>query len=395
MYRKCLTDEQVEDRYVESSIQPLTEFAFLYGNENSIREIANDISFADMGRFYINEYDKAKYEHFYRFFEPSIDQHASIQTSLSDSTNITKADYVVSLQCNKVVIPISSVQTISGSLQKLWSPPDNASLTITELTANVTSSDTSMYVLSTVTTQFPQTGYLKINNEIIKYLSKTATSFNNLERGQFQTVAANHTTGNRVRETRYYDVKFDKSPAYNVRSPYIDAILFEYPSLINIDRFLSYAYGAELIVSAASGNDIHSVAFLQGTNPITQYPYATSIVGTAVVMSEQNAQVKEQSASTSESIRKYGVKDLTLQSPLITDSVHAQKLADFIISKTQLPVPVINIDIAAMPKIQLGDRIRITTLSALDITNSDFWVISHNLTVGDNVTQSLVLRKVS
>jgi hypothetical protein len=75
--------------------------------------------------------------------------------------------------------------------------------------------------------------------------------------------------------------------------------------------------------------------------------------------------------------------------------VHAQKLADFIISKTQLPVPVINIDIAAMPKIQLGDRIRITTLSALDITNSDFWVISHNLTVGDNVTQSLVLRKVS
>ena len=395
MYRKCLTDEQVEDRYVESAIQPLTEFAFLYGNENSIREIANDISFADMGRFYINEYDKAKYEHFYRFFEPSIDQHASIQTSLSDSTNITKADYVVSLQCNKVVIPISSVQTISGSLQKLWSPPDNASLTITELTANVTSSDTSMYVLSTVTTQFPQTGYLKINNEIIKYLSKTATSFNNLERGQFQTVAANHTTGNRVRETRYYDVKFDKSPAYNVRSPYIDAILFEYPSLINIDRFLSYAYGAELIVSAASSNDIHSVAFLQGTNPITQFPYATSIVGTAVVMSEQNAQVKEQSASTSESIRKYGVKDLTLQSPLITDSVHAQKLADFIISKTQLPVPVINIDIAAMPKIQLGDRIRITTLSALDITNSDFWVISHNLTVGDNVTQSLVLRKVS
>jgi hypothetical protein len=395
MYRKCLTDEQVNDRYVESSIQPLTEFAFLYGNENSIREIANDISFADMGRFYINEYDKAKYEHFYRFFEPSIDQHATVQTSLSDSTNITNAKYVVSLQCNKVVIPISSVQTISGSLQKLWSPPDNASLTITELTANVTSSDTSMYVLSTVTTQFPQTGYLKINNEIIKYLSKTATSFNNLERGQFQTVAANHTTSDRVRETRYYDVKFDKSPAYNVRSPYIDAILFEYPSLINIDRFLSYAYGAELIVSAASGNDIHSVAFLQGTSPITQYPYATSIVGTAVVMSEQNAQVKEQSASTSESIRKYGVKDLTLQSPLITDSVHAQKLADFIISKTQLPVPVININIAAMPKIQLGDRIRITTLSALDITNSDFWVISHNLTVGDNVTQSLVLRKVS
>ena len=48
-----------------------------------------------------------------------------------------------------------------------------------------------------------------------------------------------------------------------------------------------------------------------------------------------------------------------------------------------------------MPKIQLGDRIRITSLSALDIVNTDYWVISHNLSIGDNVTQNLVLRKVS
>jgi len=395
MYKVSLTDSEVKDRYIEASMQPLTQFAFLYGNENSIREVANDITFADMGRFYIDENDKARYEHFYRFFESSIPQHANVQASLSDSTNIVNANYTVALQCNKVVIPIASVQSASGSLQKLWSPPDNASLTITKLTANATSSDTSIYVSSTSAVPFPDTGYIKINNEIIKYLSKTATSFNNLERGQFQTTAANHAVDDKVRETRYYDIKYDKSPAYNVRTPYIDAIIFENPQLISIDRYLSYAYGAELIVSAAVTNDIQSVAFLQGTNPLTQYPYATSIVGTAVVMSEQNAQVKEQSSSISESIRKYGIKDLNIQSPFITNSLHAQKIADFIISKTQLPVPVINVDVTAMPKIQLGDRIRITTLNALDISNTDFWVISHNMSIGDNVTQNLVLRKVS
>jgi hypothetical protein len=70
-------------------------------------------------------------------------------------------------------------------------------------------------------------------------------------------------------------------------------------------------------------------------------------------------------------------------------------LADFIIDKTQTPVPIINISITTMPKIQLGDRIRITTLSALDISNTDYWVISYNMSIADNVTQNLVLRKVS
>ena len=134
---------------------------------------------------------------------------------------------------------------------------------------------------------------------------------------------------------------------------------------------------------------------MQGTDPLTKYPYATAIAGTAVTMSEQNVQVKEQSASTSDSIKKFGVKDITIQSPFITDSVHAKKIADFIIDKTQIPVPIINLDVTAMPKIQLGDRIRITALNALDITNTDYWVISHNMSIGDNITQNLVLRKVS
>ena len=58
-------------------------------------------------------------------------------------------------------------------------------------------------------------------------------------------------------------------------------------------------------------------------------------------------------------------------------------------------MPILNITTTVLPKTQLGDRIRITSLGALDITNTDYWVISYNTSVGDQVTQSLILRKVS
>jgi hypothetical protein len=395
VYDKALTSENIKDRYIESAMQPLTQFAFLYGNETSIREIMNDITFADMGRIYIDENDKAKYEHFYRFFEPSIDQHANVQSYFSDSTNITNSNYNVSLQCNKVVIPISSIQTSTNAVQSLWIAPDGSSLATTKLTSNLASNANVAYVSTTLDPVYADTGYIKINSEIIKYISKTATSFNGLERAQYQTTAAAHVADDKVRESRYYDIKFDKAPAYNIKAPFISAILFENPKKVEITKYLPYPYGAEMILSASEDSEVGGLVFLQGTDPLTKYPYATVLSGTAVMMSEQNVQVKEQSASLADSIKKYGVKDVTIQSPFITDSVHAKKLADFIIEKTQIPVPIINLDVTAMPKIQLGDRIRVTNLSALDITNTDYWVISHNTTIGDNVSQNLVLRKVS
>lgn len=394
IYNKALTSSDINDRYTEAVMQPLTQFAFLYGNDTSIREILNDITFADMGRVFVDENDVAKYEHFYRFFESSITQHANVQTSFSDSTNITNANYVVALQCNKVTIPIASVQISTDSLQRLWSPPSNSSLATTQLTSNLAVDANTAYIQN-IEWDFPNTGYIKIDNEIIKYISKTKVSFNGLERGQFQTTAASHTANTKVRESKYYDIKYDKAPAFNVRTPYVDAIIYESPSKAEITRFLPYPYGAEFIVTSSETTEVGELVWLEGTDALTKKPYATSIAGVAVSMADQNAQIKEQASSLSESIRKYGIKDLTIQSNFITDSVHAKKLADFIISKTQIPVPIVNIDVTAMPKIQLGDRIRITSLSALDIADTDYWVISHNLSIGDNVTQNLVLRKVS
>jgi len=399
IYNEALSSEQVKNRYSESQIQPLTNFAFLYGNDQSLREIINNVTFADLGRVYIDEFNNARYEHFYRFFESSIDQHANIQATINDSNHIIDASFSVQLQCNKVTIPLSGLQKSRTTRQQLWSAEEDTTLTSVTLSANLTANANVAYYTASSDIPFPNAGYVKIGSEIIKYNSKTGNSFNSLERGQFQTTAASHSINNnnasKIREVKYYNVSFQKTPAFNVDSPFITAIRVDEPDLIEIHKYISYPYGAELIIAAANTAPVEKIIFVQGTDRETQYPYATVIAGVPVEVVEQNSDIKSQSASVTESIKKYGLKDITIESNFINDAIHAQKIADFIISKTQLPVPILNINTIITPKMQLGDRIRISNLTALGIVNTDYWVISYSRSIGDNFSQQLMLRQVS
>jgi len=83
-----------------------------------------------------------------------------------------------------------------------------------------------------------------------------------------------------------------------------------------------------------------------------------------------------------------------IENEFITDLTHAQNLANFIINKMSDPVPVINLNILPIPKLQLGDRIRISSMDSFDIINGDYWIISTDFSYSATVTQSLVIRKV-
>lgn len=224
-----------------------------------------------------------------------------------------------------------------------------------------------------------------------------------LERGYFQTTPAAHSIyhGNgalnylKIREVKYYDVQYQKVPAFNVRSPFITAIDIEEPNLVEIHKFIPYSYGAELIVAASENVDHGRIVFLSGVDRLTQYPYATSIAGIAVEIEDQKSDIKSQTTSIADSIKKFGLKDVTIESPFISDAVHAQKIADFIIEKTQIPVPILNVNTILIPKIQLGDRVRISNLTSLGIVNTDYWVISYSRSIGDNFSQQMILRQVS
>jgi hypothetical protein len=398
LYNRCLSEEDVENRYSESSIQPLTKFPFLYGNDETIRGIIDSITFADLGRAYIDEEDFARYEHFCRLFEPSIDQHANVQYTINDESHIVEADYVIALQCNRVTIQISGLASGAAGDQSLWRADDPTTLSTVTLLANMTPTSNVAIVNTTDDPPFPTSGYLKIGSEIVKYVSKTGNSFNGLERGQFQTTPASHLindgNGSKVRECRYYNLLYDKGPAFNIKSPFITGILFEDPDEIEIVRFIPGAYGAEFIIATANSVPSGKIIFAEGVDPLTEKVAYTAIAGIPVVVTEQNSQITEQSSSMEESIRKYGLKDVVIESPFINDPVHAQKIADFIISRTQDSVPILNVNAIGIPQMQLGDRIRISEMNAFDIINADYWVIGQSFSVSNAVQHVLTLRKV-
>lgn len=394
IYHKYLSAQQITDRYLSLTVTKKRIFPFLYGNEKTIRELIDEISFAELGRFYIDEENKARYEHYKTFYE-EIDQHYNVQHTISDSSNIIDADYLVQLQANKVVVKVQSVATDSQGIQPLWRADDPTTLATVNLEQELDLADTEIIVSTTTDPVFNNTGYVVIDSEIIKFNSKTDGSFSNIARGQFGTTPAVHSANTSVREARFYEITFDKSPAYSIKSPFITAINDESPAQINILKFETNPYTANLILSASSTNDKDSFVYAEGTNPLNQKVYFTSIAGVPVVVTENSEKITEQVQSLDENIRKYGLKEITIDNQFINDVDFAKELAEFIIDKVAEPVPIVNISIMAIPTMQLGDRIRISTMDSFDIINGDYWVVSQEFNYGDSISHSLVLRKAS
>ena len=71
--------------------------------------------------------------------------------------------------------------------------PPNIFPTVTQLTANLGTSDATINVAST--TPFANSGFITIDNEIIGYTAKTISTFSGLTRGAYGTTNAAHTTG--------------------------------------------------------------------------------------------------------------------------------------------------------------------------------------------------------
>lgn len=403
VYKTCLSAQQVKDRYISSQVQYIAIFPYIYSEQENIRGAIDEITLADLGRFYIDEEDIARYEHYNRFFESSIDQHANIQYNFSDTTNIIDGGLNVQLQTNKVVVKVSSVSKVDIQPSTLWTAEDKTTLAVVKLTSQILASDTGILVSTTTNPVFPNVGYLAfsktVNNvvqtEIIKYKSKNDNSFLNIERGKFGTPILDEVPANtKIREARYYEATYDKKPAVTVLPPAATGIIDDEPNTINILKFESNPYTAKVIVAASANVAEDSHIYLQGQDPRTLIDSAFFISGVPIISVLNNSQVTEKKEALSENVRKYGLKELVIESPYITKEEHAQNLASFIINKVSDPVPIITINTMCVPKIQLGDRIRITSFDSMDITNQDCWVISQSFDYGESLGQSLTLRKV-
>jgi hypothetical protein len=57
--------------------------------------------------------------------------------------------------------------------------------------------------------------------------------------------------------------------------------------------------------------------------------------------------------------------------------------------------PILDINVISMPRLQLGDRVTISRLEQLGISNKDYWVIESKMDYTGGVKQKLTLREVS
>lgn len=395
MYNRALTDDEIRNRYISTQIRELTNFPHLYGNDQSAKAIIDSITLADFGRFYVDEENKFRYIHFYRYFEASISQHANIQKTISSNSHIISGDYNVQLQTNKVTVNVTEYNPLISTRQGLWTAtPDPSTLGVVKLTTNVTANSNTLPVSTTDRPPFPTSGYLKIDSEIVKYSSIDSTNFLGVTRGEFDTTPSAHFANDPVREVRYYDIKYDNAPAFNIQKPLITAISNTFPPEIELVRFTTNAYNAQLILAASTSVPEGELAFIQGTNAKTGEVDFTSIAGVPVIKQDSANLIKKQTASLTDDIRKYGLKEVVIENEYIYSAAKAQQIADFLIDKFTTPVPVLQIQSMAIPTLQIGDKIRISEFTSLNISNTDYWVVSHSLNVGDTLDHSITLRKV-
>jgi hypothetical protein len=186
----------------------------------------------------------------------------------------------------------------------------------------------------------------------------------------------------------------------DIKEPFIAAIEFESPDLISIDRFIKKPFGGELVLSATedipidSTSNVGEIVYIEGENPYTGLSYYTSISGVSVSTGGSKSEATSQSSVYSESIRKYGIKEIKINNRFIHDEEQAKRLADFLIAKTENGVPILDVDVMSMPKIQLGDRVTVSTLDQLGISNKDYWVVESKITYNGGTDQKLTLREV-
>lgn len=395
IFNKTLNATQIKNDYIETKIQPLLTIPFIFGNEQSIQQIINDISLSDLGRLYIDESENARYEHYYRLWESTIDQHANVQQTFSDSTNIIEASYNVQLQVNKVIVKLKGVASNRSALQGLWQAEDPTTLGIVSLASNLANNATTILVNTTDSPAFPKSGYLMIDDEVVKYSNISSNAFLEVERAQFNTFATSHNTSSTVREAKYYNIQFDKAPAFKIKSPLITAAQDLEPALAQIVKYEPNPYGANLVVAASTSALPGSLVYLQGQDVITNSRFFAAIAGVAIETQDVRGEVQEKKVVLDDNIRKYGLKELIIENDFITTLEQANAFASFIINKASDPVPVIELTVTPTPRLQLGDRIRISSFDAFDIINGDYWVVQSQSQFGTSSSQQITIRKVS
>jgi hypothetical protein len=385
-YDYALPDQNIYNHFVSSSVALISTYRYLYAADETYWDAMLSIATADLGMFYIDEYGIFRYE-FRNFINEDIfDKHQNSQYTFSDDINIIEGNYVTEVQTNKISVAVKKVSVESTSTSGLWSASDGESLITGTLSLSISPESTAVTLTSVTDPYWFNSGYIKIDDEIIRYNDISGNVLGRLERGYFGTNASWHAAGSLVREVKYFNVVYSSKPAAAVKYPLLTN------SFIDVDRFSATAGSAEIIVSVNENAPKNATYLLSGTNALTSIKDGFSLAGVAVSNSDSEELVTDIASEITSNLRRYGVKELKIDNPFIQNKDYAKLIADYVLGYYQEPVRILDIQTLAVPNLQLGDLITISKFEDLGIVDEKYWVVSISMSYDGGITQNLSLR---
>ena len=385
-YDYALADDNIYKHFVSASVSLISTYRYLYAADETYWDAMLSIATADLGMFYIDEYGVFRYEFRNFIHEEIFERYQNSQYSFSDDLNIIEGNYINEVQTNKITVAVKKISIESTATSGLWAASDGESLITGTLAALMTPESNQIVLASTTDPYWLSSGYVKIDDEIIRYASINGNSLGGLERGYFGTTASWHSVGSSAREVKYFNVAYSSKPAAAVKYPLVTN------NFVDVDKFSATASSSEIIVSVNEYAPKNMTYLLSGTNALTNIKDYFLLAGVAVSNSSSEELVTDMSSEITSNLRRYGVKELKIDNPFIQNSAYAKLVADYVLGYYQEPVRILEMEILAVPSLQLGDLITVSKFDDLGIVDKKYWVVSSSISYDGGIKHSLSLR---
>lgn len=392
-FDRVITDAEIDRIITATDIMTVPVFRYLYATDQSYWDAMLEFATADIGMFYFDRNGDFRYDYRDVIHSLAINNDATPVYYLDEDVNIIDGSERVEVQVNKVNVNINSLSSLNTEYASIWQAETGESLCVSTLETSMDANSTVMHITSTDSPLWMTTGLVKVDDEIMTYNGIGGGNLLNLQRGQYGTTPTAHTAGVKAREARYYEVKYTDAPAIAVRYPFLTAEWLYQTA--EIDQFYSDHYKSRILVSATESAPADTVVLLEGTNPVTELEYNFRISGVPVKENEgkSDENIEVEARDFAENIRRYRLKEITIDNKFITTKAYASLIAAFILSYYSEPVPLLNLNIHGVPHIQLNDIIEIETYTRLGIENIKYWVIENKIAYDGGIQQSIVLHR--
>jgi len=195
LWDRALTSDEMNQLYIEANIEEIFYFPYLYMIESSLWDGMLEWATADIGIFYFDEYGNFNYDYRNTLHDEVFPSHALVQHTFNENVDIIGGQRMAEIQTNRVVITVNPITTINSDVQSIWRAENGESLVVTKTRETIDATRTDfLKVKSTDHPLWLNSGYFKIDDEIIKYDSKSGNKLMGLTRGQFGTIPATHGT---------------------------------------------------------------------------------------------------------------------------------------------------------------------------------------------------------